>query len=109
MVARQSPKLLVGVRISSPVLKKKINQKFGFRKLRSYIYGIRLRKRNQFFDVLKIKMSRWTNWLSRHPFKVKITGSSPVRDTKNDLVAQLAEQYTFNVWVVSSNLTGITY
>ena len=27
-------------------------------------------------------MSRWTNWLSRHPFTMKITGSNHVRDTK---------------------------
>ena len=36
-----------------------------------------------------------------------VAGSSPVR-TAIDLVAQLVEQYTFNVRAVSSSLTGIT-
>lgn len=31
--------------------------------------------------VYKNKMLRWANWLSHHTFTVKITGSSPVRNT----------------------------
>ena len=26
-------------------------------------------------------MSRWSNWLTRNPFKVEIMGSNPIRDT----------------------------
>jgi len=29
----------------------------------------------------KVNLLRWTNWLSRYPFKVEITGSNPVRST----------------------------
>lgn len=28
------------------------------------------------------RKSRWSNWLSRHPFKVETAGSNPVRDTR---------------------------
>jgi hypothetical protein len=40
-------------------------------------------------------MLRWTNWLSRHPFTVKITGSSPVRSTHkfNIMLEQLLEYF----------------
>ena len=34
-------------------------------------------------------MLRWTNWLSRHPFTVKITGSNPVRSTMSRSKTQL--------------------
>ena len=40
-------------------------------------------------------MSRWTNWLSRHPFTMKITGSNPVRDTKSKIM-----KYVFRGHVV---------
>ena len=52
-------------------------------------------------------MSRWTNWLSRHPFTMKITGSNPVRDTFS-LLAQLAEHLPYMQVVVGSIPTGTT-
>ena len=52
-------------------------------------------------------MSRWTNWLSRHPFTVKITGSSPVRSTNSPL-AQLGERLSYMQDVVGSIPTGTT-
>ena len=52
-------------------------------------------------------MSRWTNWLSRHPFTVKITGSNPVRDTFS-LLAQLEEHLPYMQVVVGSIPTGTT-
>ena len=52
-------------------------------------------------------MSRWTNWLSRHPFTMKITGSNPVRDTFS-LLAQLEEHLPYMQGVVGSIPTGTT-
>ena len=52
-------------------------------------------------------MSRWTNWLSRHPFTMKITGSNPVRDTFS-LLAQLEEYLAYIQGVVGSIPTGTT-
>jgi hypothetical protein len=52
-------------------------------------------------------MSRWTNWLSRHPFTMKITGSNPVRDTFS-LLAQLEEHLAYIQGVVGSIPTGTT-
>ena len=52
-------------------------------------------------------MSRWTNWLSRHPFTMKITGSNPVRDTFS-LLAQLEEYLAYIQGVVGSIPTETT-
>ena len=46
-------------------------------------------------------------WLAQDAYTIEVMGSNPVEST-NDSVAQQVEQYTFNVWVASSNLAGIT-
>ena len=47
-------------------------------------------------------------WLAQDAYIIEVMGSNPVESTKYDSVAQLVEQYAFNVWVARSNRAGVT-
>ena len=52
-------------------------------------------------------MSLWSKWLTHHPFKVKIAGPSPVRDTKIKLsLSVTVAQNTLNVLAKVQILQG---
>ena len=81
---------------------KKLSQIFFYVK---YLWYISSENEQEFFDML-VKIVLWCNG-STSGFGPENRGSNPC-GTTIDLLAQLVEQYTFNVWVLGSSPRGIT-
>ena len=61
------------------------------------------------YDVDKERYKRWKKYYLKLAEKVKSPiFALPKTKKGNDSVAQLVEQYTFNVWVLGSSPNGIT-